>query len=66
MFQINQLQNRLAADVNVRAVAAASGVSEKTIHRIKNGEANTTFGTANKIIQALNKLYPVPKNKATA
>lgn len=63
MFQIQHLQKRLAGDVNVRAIANLSGVSEKTIHRIKASESDTTFNTANKIIAALDKLYPV-KRKA--
>jgi len=61
MYQIQHLKNRLSDVQSVRAVAQLSGVSEKTIHRIKSGESDTTFGTANKIIAAVDELYPVGK-----
>lgn len=61
MYQIKQLKDRLADVKNVRSVAQLSGVSEKTIHRIKGGESDTTFTTANKIIAAVDVLYPLQK-----
>lgn len=66
MYQIDALKNKLAGDVNIRAIAGLSGVSEKTVHRIKNGETDTTFGTANKILKAIEKLYPAAKKAKTA
>lgn len=54
----------LASADNIRAIAVQAGLSEKTVHRIKNGETDTTFGTANKIIAAIAKLKKA--DKATA
>ena len=64
MFQINQLQKMLASADNIRAIAVQAGLSEKTVHRIKNGETDTTFGTANKIIAAIAKLKKADKAAA--
>lgn len=62
MYKIEPLKKRLSGEVNIRAIATLSGVSEKTVHRIKNGEAdNTTLDTANKILSALEMIYPARK-----
>ena len=66
MYQIQHLKNRLADVQNVRSVAKLSGISEKTIHRIRGGESDTTFGTANRIIAAIDVLYPLAKVRKQA
>ena len=59
MFTIKHLQDRLADVPNLRPLAAASGLSEKTIYRVANGYSSVTIHTANKIFEALEAVYPV-------
>jgi predicted transcriptional regulator len=59
MYQISTLKNRLMDAKSIQSLAKISGVSEKTIHRIKTGASDTTLGTANKILAAMDELYPV-------
>jgi hypothetical protein len=63
MYQILPLQRRLLLAKNIRSIANYSGVSEKTIYRIKMGESDTTLGTANRILAALDLLEPVKTRK---
>lgn len=53
------LRGRLAAaGVNIRSVATEAGLSEKTLYRIRDGENSPTLDNAEKVIAALDKLYP--------
>ncbi len=56
MFSIEHLQARLRSAPSVREVARRSGLSEKTVHRIKAGSKNTSISTANKLLLALDEL----------
>lgn len=67
MFSIDHLQEMLRAAPSVRDVAIKSGVSEKTVHRIKHGSENTSLRTANKLLRALDELgIKVPRKKQKA
>lgn len=64
MYEIQHLKDSIKSVKNIRAVAAKAGISEKTMHRIKTGETDTTFGTANKILAAIKEIYPDTQNAA--
>lgn len=72
MFPIQDLQRRLNDCPNVRPLAKQSGLSERTVYRVKKGEKLPTVNTALKLFAALDALYPVkgkrkaPADKATA
>lgn len=64
MFTIQNLQKRLADVPNLRPLAVASGLSEKTIYRVSSGKySSITLTTANKILAALDSLYPEAKSR---
>lgn len=61
------IRARLAAPgINYRSVASEAGVSEKTLYRIRDDENNPRLDTAEKIIAALDKLFPESAKKARA
>lgn len=64
MFSIQHLQLRLQNVKSVREVARRSGLSEKTLHRIKSGNLNTSIATANKLAAALDAIAPVKTRRA--
>jgi predicted transcriptional regulator len=64
MFQIHELQKRLNECPNVRPLAKKSGLSERTVYRVKKGEKLPTVNTAIKLFEALEALYPVKPRKA--
>jgi DNA-binding phage protein len=54
------LKGRLSAPgVNVRAVAKEAGLSEKTLYRIRDGANSPSLDTAELVLAALDKLFPV-------
>ena len=53
------LIGRLAASgVNLSAVAREAVVSEKTLYRIRDGVNSPSLDTAERVLKALDKLYP--------
>lgn len=64
MFQIHELQRRLNECPNVRPLAKRSGLSERTVYRVKKGEKLPTVNTAIKLFEALEALYPVKPRKS--
>ena len=56
----------LLRDVNVEAVAAAAGVSTKTIYRLRHQAANPSLDMVERIVRAVDMLKPKRKAKATA
>ena len=65
MYSIQPLQKRLSEAPNIRPLAVASGLSEKTIYRVAGGYTSITLKTANQILDALNLVYPLSGNKTT-
>lgn len=61
MFQIQELQRRLNECPNVRPLAKKSGLSERTVYRVKKGEKLPTLNTAIKLFEAMEALYPVKR-----
>lgn len=59
MFQIQELQKRLNECPNVRPLAKKSGLSERTVYRVKKGEKLPNLSTAIKLFEALEELYPL-------
>jgi DNA-binding XRE family transcriptional regulator len=66
MISIEHLHRRLKDAPSVRGVAKLSGLSEKTLHRIKSGNLNISIRTANKLASALDLVCPVRKRATTA
>ena len=56
----------LLRDVNVEAVAAAAGVSTKTIYRLRHQAANPSLDMVERIVRAVDLLKPKRKAKSTA
>lgn len=65
MYSIQPLQKRLSEAPNIRPLAVASGLSEKTIYRVAGGYTSITLKTANQILEALDLVYPLAKSKTT-
>lgn len=66
MFQIQELQRRLNECPNVRPLAKKSGLSERTVYRVKKGEKLPNVSTAIKLFKALEELYPLKPRKRAA
>jgi DNA-binding phage protein len=56
----------LLRDVNVEAVAAAAGVSTKTIYRLRHQAANPSLDMVERIVRAVDMLKPKRKARAAA
>jgi DNA-binding phage protein len=54
----------LAPGVNVRAVAKEAGLNEKTLYRIRDGVNSPSLDTAQRVLAALDKLFPVERARA--
>jgi DNA-binding phage protein len=64
MLSSQELIARLHAIENLSEFARESGVSRKQLHRIRAGDNSPTLETAEKIVAALNRLFPpVEKRK---
>jgi DNA-binding phage protein len=61
------LKGRLVAPgVNLRAVAKEAGLNEKTLYRIRDGLNSPSLDTAELVLSALDKLYPLVAPDAKA
>lgn len=66
MLSIKHIQRRLNEVSNVRPLAKISGLSERTVYRIKNGDTAVTLRTMTRLQAALNAVYPERKAKEAA
>ncbi len=59
-----RIKSRLSDDgVSLEAVASAADVSSKTLRRLRSGSHSPTLRTINRVMTALDRLYPPVKGR---